>query len=186
MNSQSEVICRSRVERDTKLAVKSTPEFCAPLSDAEGRPSCRRRPARRNRIGLERGDDLARMRDLRVGWRITTVNCGDLIGMNREAADETIASGAPTIPLEPLQIAKIRINRIDRRDFGGRRREQALRAGQLVRIRPRPIGFLVVGRAERGRRSPPPMSERSASDAPAHRSQGRTSPSRFRSRRSPT
>src|SRR5580693_9801375 len=70
------------------------------------------------RIRVERGDDLARMRDLDFGWRITSVDCGDLIGMDREAPDETVAPGASTIPLEALRIAKIRVNRIDGHDFG--------------------------------------------------------------------
>ena len=96
----------------------------------------------RARIGLERGDDPARMRDLGFGRRVSAIDGRDLIGMDREAADKAVAPRTPAIPLEPLGIAKIRINRIDRRDFGGRRREQALRAGQLVRICPRPIRLL--------------------------------------------
>ena len=73
----------------------------------------------RARIRVERGDDFARMRDLGFGWRIASVDCGDLIGMDREAPDETVAPGAPTIPFQPLGIAKINIDRIDGRDLGG-------------------------------------------------------------------
>jgi hypothetical protein len=67
----------------------------------------------RARIGLKRGDDLARMRDLGFGWRITSVDRRGLIGMDREPPDEAVAPGAPTIPLKALRIAKIGVNRID-------------------------------------------------------------------------
>src|ERR1700722_279725 len=56
----------------------------------------------RARIRVKCGDDLARMRDLGLGWRVSAIDCGDLIGMDREAADEPVAPGAPTIPLEAL------------------------------------------------------------------------------------
>src|ERR1700733_5963740 len=103
------------------------------------------------RIGLERGDDLARMRYLGFGRRVSAIDDRDLIGMNRQAPGETVAPRAPAIPLEPLGIAEIRVERVDGYDFSGGGGEQALRPRQLIRKRPRPIRLLVVGRAERRR-----------------------------------
>ena len=100
-------------------------------------------------IGLESGDDLARVLNFDFGRRISAVDDGDLIGMNRQASDETVAPGAAAIPFEALQIAKIRVERVDRRRVGGRGGEQALRARQFIGKRPRPVRLLVVGRAER-------------------------------------
>src|SRR5271169_1633184 len=96
-------------------------------------------------IGLERGDDLARVLDLGRQGRIGAVDDGDLVGVNGEAADEAIAPGAPAILLEPAGIAEVGEHGVDRRDFSGRRREQALGAGQLIGKGPGAVGLLVVG-----------------------------------------
>ena len=79
----------------------------------------------RARMGVERGDNFAGMCDLGFGWRISAIDRRDLIGMDREASDETVAPGAPAVPLEALGIAEIRIDRIDGQDLGGGGGEQA-------------------------------------------------------------
>ena len=44
----------------------------------------------RARIGRESGDDLLRMCDLRLRWRVAAVYRRHLIGMDRDAAGEAV------------------------------------------------------------------------------------------------
>jgi hypothetical protein len=77
------------------------------------------------------------MRDLSFGGRVSAIDRRDLVGMNRQASNETVAPGAAAIPLEAMGIAKIRINRVDGRDLGGGCSEQGVRPLSLARTNSR-------------------------------------------------
>ena len=111
------------------------------------------------RIGLECGDDPARVLDLGFGRRVSAVDDRDLVGVDGEAADETVTPGAPAILLEPIGIAKVREHGVDRCDLGGRRREKALGARQLIGKVQEPSGSLLsVAPSAAARSSAPQVS----------------------------
>jgi hypothetical protein len=46
--------------------------------------------------------------------------------------EEPVAARAAAFAFEPIEIAEIGVDRVDRRDIGGRRGEQALGVGDLI------------------------------------------------------
>src|SRR6202011_2266156 len=70
------------------------------------------------RIGGEGFDNAARMRDFGFRGRVAAVDRPNLVGMDRHAAEETVAARAAASAFDPIEIAKIGVDRVDRRDIG--------------------------------------------------------------------
>ena len=113
----------------------------APPSDGECRPSCRRCRACRRRDWprrLRRCAAHARSRlrtACKQGLMIATWS-----GWIADAPEKAVATRAAAIALEALEVAKVGVDRVDRRHLGRRSREQALRARELIGERPAAVG----------------------------------------------
>ena len=125
-----------------------------------------------------------RLRDILRGGREAAVDDRYLIGMDRQPPGKAVAPRNPAGRLQPLGIAEIGVERVERRNPGGGGGEQTLRAGDLVGKAPRAVRILVGGRADRGGKilRAPGQSDQ-AGDARARSCRARTSRRGFRWRR---
>src|ERR1700733_1438443 len=91
--------------------------------------------------------DAAGMRQIGFRWREARIDGRDLIGVNGDAADETIPARDPAAFRKTFRILEVSIQRLERLHPRGTSREQALGPGYLVRERPLATGLLVGERA---------------------------------------
>src|SRR5882762_4194886 len=94
-------------------------------------------------------DDLTRERDVVRARCKAPVDAFDLIGMDRDPAQEAPAAGQTAIALERFEIAEIRVQRVDRLHLRRRGRQQRPGAGVHVSRRQRTVLFAVVDRPQR-------------------------------------
>ena len=90
--------------------------------------------ARAGRCG-ERRDDRARLRQRFGGRREHLVDDRHLRRMDREPPDEAVAARFLGVAPQPVEIAEVGIDRLDRRRLGGGGAEQAERRAQADRAR---------------------------------------------------
>src|SRR6516165_8229603 len=92
----------------------------------------------------ERGDDPARMCKIGIGWGKAGIDGHNLVRMNRNTPDETVAARHPAALSEAVEITKVGVEGIERCNACCSGRKQALCTCYLVRERPAAI-FLLVG-----------------------------------------
>src|SRR5664279_5207987 len=93
--------------------------------------------------------DAARMRKVGCRWREARIDGRDLIGVNGDAADETITARDPAAFRKALRILEVTVQCLERLHTRGASREQALGPRDLIGEGPLATGLLVGERAKR-------------------------------------